>query len=70
MIIIGLLFLVVIGPSKLPGMARDFGRSAGDARRHVDEFKAELTSTENGCSSESQLDDRTGQRPELALSEA
>ena len=69
MIIIGPLFLEVIGPGKLPGMARDFGRSVG-RRRHVDEFKAELTSTENGCSSESQLDDRTGQRPELALSEA
>jgi len=31
MIIIGPLFLVVIGPGKLPEMARDFGRFVGDA---------------------------------------
>jgi Sec-independent protein translocase protein TatA len=55
MIIIGLLFLVIIAPGKLPGTARDFGRFVG-RRRHDDEFKAELTSTENDCSSESQLD--------------
>ena len=36
MIFIGLLFLVVIGPGKLPGMARNFGRFVGDARCHVD----------------------------------
>ena len=58
MVIIGLLFLVVFGPSKLPGMARDFGRFVGDARRHVDEFKSELTSTENGDSSKPQRGDR------------
>lgn len=38
MVIIGLLFLMVFGPSKLPGMARDLGRLVSGARRHVDEF--------------------------------
>ena len=43
-IIIGLIFLVVFGPSKLPQMARDFGRFVNDARRSMDEFKSELVS--------------------------
>ncbi len=59
MVIIGLLFLVVFGPGKLPGMARDFGRFVGGARRHVDEFKSELTSTENAGSDEPQRSERT-----------
>jgi Tat protein translocase TatB subunit len=42
-IIIGLLFLVIFGPSKLPQMARDLGRFVGEARRSIDEFKDELT---------------------------
>ena len=42
MIIIGLLFLVIFGPSKLPQMARDLGRFVNEARRSVDEFKSEL----------------------------
>ncbi len=42
-VIIGLLFLVIFGPSKLPQMARDLGRFVGEARRSVDEFKDELT---------------------------
>ena len=41
-IIIGLLFLVIFGPSKLPQMARDIGRFVTEARRSVDEFKSEL----------------------------
>ena len=41
-VIIGLIFLVVFGPSKLPQMARDFGRFVNDARRSMDEFKSEL----------------------------
>ncbi len=45
-VIIGLLFLVIFGPSKLPGMARDFGRFLSGARRQLDEFKSEITSTE------------------------
>lgn len=42
LVIIGLLFLVVFGPSKLPQMARDLGRFLTEARRSVDEFKSEL----------------------------
>jgi Tat protein translocase TatB subunit len=42
LIIIGLLFLVIFGPSKLPHMARDLGRFVNEARRSVDEFKGEL----------------------------
>jgi sec-independent protein translocase protein TatB len=42
MIIIGLLFLVIFGPSKLPHMARDLGRFVNEARRSVYEFKGEL----------------------------
>ena len=45
-VIIGLLFLVIFGPNKLPGMARDFGRFVSGARRQLDEFKSEITSTE------------------------
>ncbi len=46
-IIIGLIFLVVFGPSKLPQMARDLGRFVSDARRSMDEFKSELISDED-----------------------
>ena len=46
MMIIGLLFLVIFGPSKLPDIARDLGRFVNEARRHADDFKSELTSTE------------------------
>jgi Tat protein translocase TatB subunit len=46
-IIIGLIFLVVFGPSKLPQMARDFGRFVNDARHSMDEFKSELISDED-----------------------
>jgi Tat protein translocase TatB subunit len=48
MVIIGLLLLVVFGPKKLPGMARDFGRFLGDARRSVEEFKEDLVSEKEG----------------------
>jgi sec-independent protein translocase protein TatB len=43
MVIIGLIFLVLFGPSKLPDMARDIGRFVNEARRSIDEFKEELT---------------------------
>ncbi len=42
-IIIGLLFLMIFGPSKLPQMARDLGRFVNEARASIDEFKEELT---------------------------
>ena len=46
MMIIGLLFLVVFGPDKLTGTARELGRFVREARRSVEEFKAELVSEE------------------------
>jgi sec-independent protein translocase protein TatB len=46
MMIIGLLFLVVFGPDKLTGTAREVGRFVREARRSVEEFKAELVSEE------------------------
>jgi len=45
LIIIGLLFLVIFGPKKLPGMAKDLGRFVKESRIYIDEFKSELTST-------------------------
>jgi TatA/E family protein of Tat protein translocase len=42
MVIIGLLLLIVFGPSKLPSMARDVGRFVNQARRYKDEFQSEL----------------------------
>jgi Tat protein translocase TatB subunit len=48
LIIIGLLFLVIFGPSKLPQMARDLGRFVNEARRSVDEFKSELMVDDEG----------------------
>ncbi len=46
-IIIGLIFLIVFGPSKLPQMARDLGRFVNEARRSMDEFKDELVSDDD-----------------------
>ena len=48
MVIIGLVLLVVFGPKRLPGMARDFGRFLSDARRSVEEFKEDLVSEKEG----------------------
>ena len=44
MVIVGLLFLVIFGPGKLPSMARDFGQFISEARHYIDEFKSELIS--------------------------
>jgi sec-independent protein translocase protein TatB len=46
MVIVGLLFLVIFGPSKLPSMARDVGRFVNEVRRSVEEFKEDLVSEE------------------------
>ena len=46
MVIVGLLFLVIFGPSRLPGMARDVGRFVSQARRSVEELKEDLVSEE------------------------
>ncbi|MGI8649066.1 MAG: Sec-independent protein translocase subunit TatA/TatB [Rubrobacter sp.] len=42
-IVIGILFLVIFGPNKLPQMARDVGKFVSNARRSIDEFKDELS---------------------------
>jgi len=42
MVLIGLLFLVIFGPNKLPQMARDLGGFVNEARRSVEEFKEEI----------------------------
>ena len=47
MVIVGILFLVIFGPSKLPDMARDLGRFVNVARRSVEEFKEDLVSGED-----------------------
>ena len=60
MVIIGLIFLVLFGPSKLPEMARDIGRFVSEARRSIDEFKEELTA-------EPEKKERKGKRGERDL---
>ena len=45
-VIIGLLLLVLFGPSKLSSLARDLGRFVSEARRSVDDFKSELISSD------------------------
>ncbi len=47
MIIIGLIFLVIFGPGSLPKMAKDMGRFVSEARRAIDDFKEELTASED-----------------------
>jgi sec-independent protein translocase protein TatB len=46
-VIIGVIFLVLFGPSKLPEIARDLGRFVTEARRSIDDFKEELTAEED-----------------------
>ena len=46
LVIIGLIFLIIFGPSKLSSMARDAGRFVNEARRSADEFKSELMTEE------------------------
>jgi sec-independent protein translocase protein TatB len=57
-VIIGLLFLVVFGPNKLTGTARELGRFMREARRSVEQFKAELMSEEDP------YDEHESERPE------
>ena len=42
MVLIGLLSLIIFGPSKLPQMARELGQFVNEARRAVEEFKEDL----------------------------
>ena len=44
MLVIGLLFLVLFGPRRLPQMARELGRFASKAQHVVDELKTDLMS--------------------------
>lgn len=60
MVIIGLLLLVVFGPGKLPGMARDFGRFVSEARRSVEEFKEDLATEEPASEKEDGREPRKG----------
>ena len=43
LVIVGLIFLVLFGPSSLPKMAKDMGRFVAEARRAIDDFKDEIT---------------------------
>jgi sec-independent protein translocase protein TatB len=42
LVIIGLIVLVIFGPSSLPKMAKDMGRFVAEARRAVEDFKDEI----------------------------
>lgn len=46
LIIIGIIFLVIFGPSKLPEIARDLGHFVNEARRSVEEVKSEFSPEE------------------------
>ena len=46
LLIIGLLILVVFGPTKAAGIARDLGRFVSGTSQTVEEFKSELASEE------------------------
>ncbi len=61
MVLIGLLFLVIFGPSKLPQMARDLGGFVNEARRSVEEFKDELMIEEDNGQ-----EPRKGRKPEVS----
>src|SRR5436190_985618 len=68
MVIVGLLALVIFGPSKLPRIARDLGRFAGKARASIEEFKSKLASEE--LREDPQKRRRKGRGPELRGPEA
>ncbi len=68
MVIVGLLFLIIFGPGKLPDMARDLGRFLSEARRSVDEFKADLVSeAEGGRGPEASRETEDGRRETAAV---
>jgi sec-independent protein translocase protein TatB len=46
LVIIGLLILLVFGPGKVAGMARDLGRFVNGAQNTVDDFKSEILDSE------------------------
>jgi Sec-independent protein translocase protein TatA len=59
LIVIVLLMLLVFGPVKAAGVARDLGRFAGEARGQVEELKSELVTS----SGEDQEEDRRSREP-------
>jgi Sec-independent protein translocase protein TatA len=61
--VIVVLLVVVFGPGKAVGMARDLGRLASGARDHVEEFKDELLSppAEDGAEDSDDEDEVRGQ---------
>jgi Tat protein translocase TatB subunit len=61
-IIIGLLVLVIFGPSALPRMARDLGRFVTEARRSIDEFKEELTAGADEEDEEDNTEEKAGRK--------
>ena len=62
MVIIGLLVLGIFVPNALPRMARDLGRFVAEARRSIDEFKEELTASEDDDDDEADSKDRPKRR--------
>lgn len=53
MLIIGAIALIVLGPSKLPGVVRAIGRGLAEFRKATNEFKSTVTSEfENAAGSE------------------
>lgn len=62
MVMIGLLFLLIFGPSKLPQMARDLGKFVAEARRSIDEFKEEITAERHDDEEDEDDDPRDGKR--------
>ena len=68
MVIVGLLFLVIFGPKKLPDMARDIGRFVNEARRSVEEFKEDLVyEGEDGKELRKSRDPEASREPEENL---
>ena len=43
LVIIGVLFLVIFGPDKVPQMARDIGKFTNEARRAIEDFREDIT---------------------------
>ena len=63
MAFIGLLFLIIFGPGKLPQMARDLGQFVNEARRAVDGFKETLYSERRTAESRTRAGDSIAKRP-------
>ena len=46
LVVVVLIAMVVLGPRRLPQMARELGRFVSEARHSIDEFKEELGAEE------------------------